>query len=103
MSVAYLLYLPYLSQKSVGEWSERSVDIFTTGGLGGFHCEGLGSGVTDHHLAERGRVFSVMLWQRNDASIAVTFASQAERCDSRPTVRVIVGAIRACDTMPMSQ
>ena len=35
--MAYLLYLPYLSKKSTGEWSvgewlEQSGDIFTDGG-----------------------------------------------------------------------
>ena len=38
LSVAYLLYLPYLSKKSagewsVGEWSKQLVDIFIIGGL----------------------------------------------------------------------
>lgn len=37
-SMAYPLYLPYLSQKSVGEWwsgewSKPSVDLFRSGGL----------------------------------------------------------------------
>jgi hypothetical protein len=92
LSVAYLVYLPYLLQKSAGEWSvgewlEQSVDIFTTGGLGGFHCRYLGRSVTDRHQVVREDNFSALRFAReSDSAVGVTHAGQMGICDTKPGV-----------------
>ncbi len=100
LSVTYLLYLLYLLQKSAGEWSvgewlEQSVDIFTTGGLGGFHCRYLGRSVTDRHQVVREDNFSASRFAReSDSAAGVTHTGLVGMCDSRSGVTVVVGAIR---------